>query len=213
MLTNKVIENQLEIDGYPLTAKYVNAIGAEARKLSIKYGKTQDYEDIFNISLIEATRLEGRFDVSKGNTFFTFVRKPIRFAVQKVYGYSKGVVRKFNKINKFMKAYEIANGHLPDIPTIAKGLEITPFAVRSIFQGKPFSVSIDSINPILLTTEQEDKTMVRVLEALTEEEGNLIRLKYIEGWSSHDLCQYYRTHPTIIEERVTRILQRLRDEL
>ena len=199
-------------DGCPQTAKYLNAIGSEARYLSKKYNMPGDYEDFFQLALIEAVRLEPVFDITKGNTFLSFIRKPIKQIMQKLYGFSRSSTNKYNKIVKFMKAYEVEHGVLPTTDIIAKALGVTEWALKSIYYGKPIKVSLDALgDDFHLSNEQTalTSTIQEALEILNDEDSQLIKAFYLEEYSVEELALIYTTPKENISVRISEILKRL----
>lgn len=159
-MNNKVKAEYMEglkLSGFPLTSKYLPGIFKTARELSVRYQVGQDYEDFVQLAIIEATRLEPIFDDSKGSTFMSFVRKPIKQVAQKFYGYSRSSTNKFNKVSKYMEAYLVENKVYPTVPEIAKALNMTEFLVKSIYFGKPFKVSLESLGDDF-TIENDEQT-------------------------------------------------------
>jgi DNA-directed RNA polymerase specialized sigma24 family protein len=209
MLDSPTLISQLEAQGFPRTASYVYALGKEARTLSIKYGVQQDYEGIFNLLLSEAVRVEPLFDDSKGNTFLTFLRKPLRHLMQKTYGYSTSSIKLYNQIKRYIKQYEETKGVIPDVPTIAKGLDMTTTKVCSVFIGKPHIISTDALSPEVLSSTMEDPVEL-LLEGLNPEDRQLIFQRYIEEFTINELSLMYGTHPHVLKKRIENVLRQLR---
>lgn len=170
---------ELILAGFPLTAKYLNGIFKEARDLSIRYQVRQDFDDFKQLAIIEAVRLEPIFDKTKGASFMSFIRKPIKQVAQKLYGYSRSSTNKFNKVSKFMESYKEEHKVYPTVPEIAKALEMTEFLVKSIYFGKPFKVSLEALGDDF--TIEEDGTNSELLDDILDELNETHR-KIVKGY-------------------------------
>ena len=214
-MKNKVVMDDLRLQGFPETAKYLPAIYSEARYLAGKYHVMHDYQDVCQIALIEAVRLEKKFNLELGNTFMSFIKKPIRHAVQKVYGYSKADTNKYNKVIKFMRTYQDKHEILPSTSEIAKALSITEVNLKSIYFGKPFQVSLDSFGDTFV----EDNDQVRltdevnaIFEMLSTEDATLIHELFIQEYTMEELSALYKTDVKTISTRVFGILEDVKGE-
>ena len=185
-LPRHTIRVSLASKGFPRTAAYLGAIYKEAKAISRRYHVSEDFEDVLQVMLAEATRLEASFDATKGNTFFTYIKMPLRHVIQKVFGFSKSAALQYNKIYKFMKSFEVANGYLPTTRVIAEGLDMTTTKVKEIFYGKPLQVSLDALSEDVATTEllkDSNSSVELILEALSEEDQKLAIAYYVEEFT------------------------------
>jgi len=200
--------------GYPLTAKYIHAIYKLAHTLAAKYNVPQDYQDICQLALIAATGMESKFDDSKGSKFITFIKKPILQIVQKKYGYPKSSASLYYKISKFMLKYGQEHKVVPTTADIAKALNITEIHVKSIYFGKPYKISLNSLGDDF-QIENEDtllsNTIVDLLDSLTSPDKKLITEFYLEEYSIEELAVVYNTTSAKISKDVARILGLLRE--
>lgn len=214
-MQKEAIVRELTSGGFLHTARYIHAIFKEARLLSQKFNVPQDYEDICQLALVEAVKLEKNYDKSRG-TFLTFIRKPIRQSVQKVYGYSRSATKLYNKVGNFMEEYNKINGHYPALPVIAKALKKTEWDIKSIHYGKPYKVSLDALSEDhVLDNEQlqQDQRVLEILETLNQEDRTLVHEYYLQDYSMEELSAIYEVHPSTISNNLMRILQEVRKEL
>ena len=213
-MSKAVVIRNLVAEGFPLTAKFIHAFYKEARTLSIKYGLPQDYQDICQLALIEAVRLEPKFDSKKGTCFFTFVRRPLRHVIQKIYGYSKASTNLYNKISKFSERYHEEHSLMPNITTISKALNITEIKIRSVFYGKPLKVSVEALGPdfSLHNEPSSSETLVDgLLEGVSLEDATLVREYYLEGYSLEELSTIYRIPIGSISNKLAQIIKTLKE--
>lgn len=186
----KTYAKQLDDQGYPLTSRYFNAITKDAKELANKYRMSLDYDDFCQLALVEATRLEKVFSKDRGCSFMAFIRKPIKQVIQKMYGYSRSETNKFNKIVKFMEAYEKENGTQPTVPLIAKALGTTEWYVQSIYYGKPIKISLESLSEETLsnTADTNQEELVEdLLEGLSSFRSSLMKSHYVDEMSIDEL--------------------------
>lgn len=204
----------LRESGFPQTSKYINAISKEVRFLSKKYNMASDYEDMLQLALIEAVRLEPVFDIKKGNTFLSFIRKPIRQIMQKLYGFSRSSTNSYNKIVKFMKAYETEHSVLPTTDIIAKALNMTEWKLKSIYYGKPLKVSLEALgDDFALENAQTElsRSIQDALEILNDEDSKLITLLYLEEYSVEELSVIYSISVDDLNAKIVIILDTLKE--
>lgn len=199
-----VVKQLLKEAGHPLTAKYMNAIMKDARTLAAKYKVPQDTQDIQQIMLAEATRLESKFDTSKGTTFYTYIVKPIRRVVHKVYGFSHPSYPLMAEALKFMDEYNQEHGVYPSAPTLAKGLDVTETKVSSMFFGIPHNIPIDNVPETDLQDNEEMQVsdlLEDVLERVTKQQRDLLVKYFMMEYSAEELAVTTgQTVPQIINE-------------
>jgi len=207
---------ELSIIGYPITSSYIHAIYKLARTLSFKYNVPQDYEDICQLALLEAIRLEPQFDVTKGASFMTFIRRPVTQVVQKYYGYSKSTTKLYNKILKFMSDYEKESGVLPLVDTIAKALKITELEVTSLYYGRPLKVSLDILGEDEVSVEHAEhpnEYICAILESLSDTDKEFVTLHFLQEHSLQELSVLYKVPVKELSARLQRIIRDLKSSL
>jgi len=181
--------------GFPLTAKYIHGIYKVAAELSLRYQMRQDLEDFIQLAVIEAIRLEPIFDASKGNSFLSFIRKPIKQVAQKLYGYSRSSSNKFNKVAKFMEAYLVEHSVYPTVPIISKSLGITEWDVKSIYFGRPVKISLEALAEDFSledeNSESIDDTLEDLLFGIEELDKKILLGFYIEEFNVEQLASIY----------------------
>ena len=206
----------LKLSGFPLTSKYLHGIFKAARELSVRYQVGQDFEDFVQLAVIEAIRLEPIFDDSKGSTFMSFIRKTIKQVAQKFYGYSRSSTNKFNKVSKFMEAYLAENKVYPTVPEIAKALNMTEFLVKSIYFGKPFKVSLESLGEDF-TIENDEQTnsselIDDLISGLPEVNQKIITGYFLEELSLEELASVHKVSKGAVKVLIDESLIEIREK-
>ena len=205
----------LDAAGFPLVGKYLPGLRNEAKHLAQKYAVPYDYEDILQLILTEATRLEEKFDNSFENSFMTYIRKPIRQRVKKHYGYNPAESKKVAVILKFMRDYELEHKVLPDIDIIANSLGVTKTALKALYFDRPSKVSFDDLEEsIWLENDEtlEQGVVAQLMEALTEEEEQLFLAFHIEGYTIKELAVLHERSAEWVALELERIRKYLKEK-
>lgn len=212
-MTKAHIRQQLIATGYPITAKYLNALYAMARKLSIKYMVPQDYADICQLALIEAVKMEAKFDSTKGS-FATFIQKPVKHVVQRVYGHTKSSTSLYNKVRKFTEEYFKQHARYPSASNIQKSVGISEIALKSIYYGKPYKISLDNLNADLYLDNEEtqiNSQTERLLESLDNSARELVELYYFEDYTVEELSVIFKNPLADTNHQLTKALNVLKE--
>ena len=113
-----------------------------------------------------------------------------------------------------MKAYEVEHKVLPTVDIIAKALNITEKALKSIYYGKPLKISLDALGTDFhLENEQTEltDTLRDALEMLTERDSKMITLFFIEEYTAEELSAIYGTPVEEVNTTIARILDELKE--
>ena len=138
------MKEQLEQQGYPLTAKYYLGLRGLASKLAFKYAKTSLEEDFIQVALATATRMEPKFNPEAGASFYTYLNKIIKSDIQKEFGNPNRHTSKYKVIQKFIDDYGKEYTRYPDVSEIAKATGLSRFEILSIYYDRYKEQSLDS---------------------------------------------------------------------
>ena len=122
----------LRSDGHIHTAKYLRGILSLCHRLSIKYGRRNDYEDFVQIAIFTAINHEATFDPSKAG-FYTYIERPIRSAISAEYGETRTSRKHYAQIAKFVRSIEEQTGYTPTVQQIVAGTGLTSWQVMAIY--------------------------------------------------------------------------------
>lgn len=151
----KIISKELEQD-YPLTSQYVNGIYGLAKKLSFQMSTNKavdTHEDFFQSMLVEACNLEPKFDESRGNSFYTFINRPLRAKMFKDFVSVDVGSEHYKTIKKFVSSYQKTHHLYPNVETISDGVDLPADIIKFEFYGKTVEVSPEDMDEMSMSDE------------------------------------------------------------
>jgi len=170
-------------EDYPLTSQFVNGIYGLAKKLSyqIATNKAVDsHDDFFQIMLVEACRLEPKFDPDRGTSFYSFINRPLRAKMFKEFIDVDRGGDNYKKIKEFIKGYQADKHIFPSVEIISDELDIPSDVVRLDYYGKTQTISVDDCDDLLLSDEVDGVNPMDYVKYLEPIEQLVISLLYSE---------------------------------
>lgn len=208
-------------DTYPLTAQYLNGIYGLAKKLSFQMSTNaavDSYEDFFQVMLIEACNLEEKFDHTRGNSFYTFINRPLKAKAFREFVAVDKNSDTYKTIKEFVKAYGVKHDTYPQVEVISEATGFTSEVIKTIYYGKTPQVSLDALSEDFVSDMGDSLEInpLDYLEYLDDVEATVINLLYgdiheniAEAFAMNYLC-ITKVALDIIH---TRALDKLRDAI
>lgn len=206
------ITEQLEDQGYPLTAKYYLGIRGLASKLSYKYGKFHLEDDFVQVALATACKAELRYDNSRNASFYTYINKIIKSEIQKEFGNPNRHTKKYKVIQKFIDEFNSAHGRYPEVQDISKGTSLSRFEVLQTYYDRYQEESLTlAMDEGMMKDPFENKDHAWVsehLDVLSADEAYLVDLMYtqeltldiVAGTMGIPKVSAYRIHESALEK-------------
>jgi len=170
-------------DSNPLTAQYLNGIFGLAKKLSFQMSTNHavdTYEDFFQVLLLEACKLEKKFDKSRGTSFYTFINRPLKAKAFREFVPVDRSTDSYKDIKTFVKDYESKHGTYPQVAIISEGTGYEAGTVKEIYYGKTQQVSLEALSEDYVSSlgDKEVLSPLDFLEDLDDLEASVISLMY-----------------------------------
>ena len=170
-------------DEFPLTSQYVKGIYGLAKKLSYQMSTNKavdTHADFFQVMLVETCKLEPKFDKERGNSFYTFINRPLRALVFKQFVVVDTSTKHYKDIKTFVRAYEQEHHLYPTIETISDGVELPEQTVKLEFYGRADETYISDDSELFDSVEVTEPTPMDYLGVLDPLETMVIELMYSE---------------------------------
>lgn len=169
------------------TLKYMPFIMNRVRKKHIKHQGYHSYEDLLLVAISESVKAEKRYNPSKSD-FSTFVRYYIDGALNEyVTPISKGQMKLYNKISKFIQEYTAKHKEQPSLETILEGTGITKLRYNNLMKDlEPTQLvntideySEDSVGVVLTSPDTVDSDLavqdiLNIIDGMEEADKNLL---------------------------------------
>ena len=170
-------------DTYPLTAQYLNGIYGLAKKLSFQMSTNHavdDYEDFFQVLVMEACALESKFDVSRGTSFYTFINRPLKAKAFREFVPVDKSTTIYKNIKDFVKEYSLKHDTYPQVEIISEGTGYTHETIKNTYYGKVPQVSLEAMSEDMVSdlAEGPELNPLDYLEYLDDVEAAVISLLY-----------------------------------
>lgn len=167
----------------PLTAQYLNGIFGLAKKLSFQMATNHavdSYEDFFQVMLVEACKLEQKFDKERGTSFYTFINRPLKARAFREFVSVDKSTDAYKDIRTFVKDYEDKHGTYPQVQVISEGTGLEADIVKQVYYGKTQQVSMEALSEDFVSSleELEATSPLDFLEELDDLEASVISLMY-----------------------------------
>lgn len=176
---------QLIEQGYPLTGQYFHGIRGLGSKLAHKYGRATSEEDFVQVALAAACKAEIRYDVQAGASFYTYINKILKNAIQNAFGNPNRHTKTYKVVQKFIDEYGREHTHYPDVYEISKGTGLSRFEILSIYYDRYKEQPLDNtLDDGIMTDPFQNKDFSWVaehLDCLEEDE-----LYVIESMFTHE---------------------------
>lgn len=196
----KKISAELAED-YPLTSQYVNGIYGLAKKLSFQMSTNRavyTHEDFFQAMIVEACKLEVKFDESRGNSFYTFINRPLRAQMFKIFVAVDTGSDHYKTIKKFVIEYQKTHHLYPNVETISDGVDLPSDIVKFEFYGKSLEVSPDDMDEMSMSDEDDAINPMDFLHVLDPIELVVIELMFSE--IPEELSEAFTIHYLMISK-------------
>lgn len=196
----KTISAELAAD-YPLTSQYVNGIYGLAKKLSFQMSTNHavfTHEDFFQAMIIEACKLEPKFDESRGNSFYTFINRPLRAQMFKTFVAIDTGTSHYKTIRQFVVDYQKTHHLYPNVETISEAVDIPEDVIKFEFYGKAQEVSPDEIDEIVMSNETNEINPMDYIDVLEPIEQLVIELMFSE--IPEELAEVFTLHYLMISK-------------
>jgi len=169
-------------EGYPFVAQYYYGCRGLASKLSYKYGKENLEEDFIQVALAAACKAECRYDVHAGATFYTYINKIIKSAIQREFGNPNRHTKSYKAIQKFIDTYGKDHNRYPDVYEISKGTGLSRFDILSVYYDRYTEQQLnDALDEGNMTDAFQNKDYTWItehLDCLTDDELYLIEAMF-----------------------------------
>ena len=186
---------------YPLTSQYVNGIYGLAKKLSFQMSTNKavyTHEDFFQTMIVEACKLESKFDESRGNSFYTFINRPLRAQMFKAFVAVDVGTEHYKTIKKFVVEYQKTHHLYPNVEVISDGVDLPSDVVKFEFYGKALEISTEDMDEAMMTDEDDTVNPMEFLEVLDPIEQVVIELMFSE--IPEELAEAFTTHYLMISK-------------
>ena len=200
----------LESGGFPLTAQYHRGIIGLARKLAVKYGKETMEEDFVQVAFLSACTMEKKYRSDGGASFYTYINKPIKSAIQEAFGNPNRNTTRYKTIQRYIDKHLRDTGLYPNVQQISDGTKLTRFQVLSIYY--------DKYNETRLTNEhldipEEVSNYEDITSGLSPEEKTMLDLVCLEEYSVEDLAVVLKVPVQVAKDRLRDTLDKVKEGL
>lgn len=180
-----VTAEALEESGYVHTAQFYTGLTGLARKLAMQYARQELEDDFVQVVLATACSYDKKFDTTHGATFYTYVNKPIKVAIQDTFGNPHRHTSRYKQIQRYVIAHMASHNYYPSIDDIMKGTGLKYQDVLSIYFDHHHNESLEDHH---LTVPEEVISLEEHLEELTEEHRKVIDLMIFEEYSAEEVA-------------------------
>lgn len=196
----KIISSELATE-YPLTSQYVNGIYGLAKKLSFQMSTNRavfTHEDFFQAMIVEACKLEHKFDASRGNSFYTFINRPLRAQMFKTFVAIDTGTEHYKQIRQFVVEYQKTHHLYPNVETISEAVDLPTDLIKFEFYGKAQEVSPDDMNELAMSDESSEINPMDYIDVLDPIEQLVIELMFSE--IPEELSEAFTLHYLMISK-------------
>ena len=198
-----------------------------------KYTKYYDFEDLYQVSIIGIMKAYQNYDATRNVKFTTYMYKHI---LGEVFAFVKGsnfikTSREYQKLyKKILETRTLLTQKLMKEPSnfeIASFLEIDEAVINDVLRCQESVKSLDEViqddgKKLTLLDKVSDEyrtdyldtiSLQEGLASLTEEEYELINLRYFEDRTQSEIAQFLGTNQVQISRNEKKILQKLKNNL
>jgi len=218
----KVIAEGLK-DKYPLTAQYVNGIYGLANKLSWQMSTNRSVftaEDFFQVMIVEACKLEPKFDTERGTSFYSFINRPLRIMMFREFVQVDANTPVYKVIKNFIRDYENKHKTYPSVEIISESTDIAADLIRSSYYGKENTVSIEAlgedgvnVSASAEPTSVNPKDFIEYLEPMEQMVIDLMYSEIPEDVAASFTMQYLSISKSSLETIHARALEKLKQAM
>ena len=195
-----------------------------------KYTKYYEFDDLYQVSVMGIIKAFNNYDPRCGTKFTTYAYK---YILSEVINYTNNArliksSREYNRLYKqILEARNILTQSLMKEPStyeLSLFLELDEEVVNSVLQIKDTVASLDSsissdgktvtlidnISNTKFIDETNKIVLNDMLESLSKEELELIKLRYFEDKTQAEIAKYLHTNQVQVSRNETKILKKLK---
>lgn len=198
-----------------------------------KYTKYYEFDDLYQVSIIGITKAYRNYDSTKNTKFTTYLYKYILGEVLAFVKNSKmiKISREYHKIyKKILEAKTILSQKLmkePNTYELSLFLEIDEDIINDVIRcqesvksldevivddGKTLTL-LDQVSNEYYNIDLENISLQEALTSLSEEEYQLINLRYFEDWTQSEIAHFWGTNQVQISRKEKKIIKKLKNNL
>lgn len=219
MLSLDTLKENLKNSGYPRTSQYIKGIVSYSRILArqVSRGYSIDHDLVFQVCLLQSTKIEANFDETRGATFFSYI-KP--FITSKVYSTllpNAKVSKLLRKAKDFAEEYEFKHSYYPTISQISEHLGITNTKLLDAMATTPTVLQFDSADTSTLVYDPNDVELGSDIEEellkLPEDSQTLLHIVFSESTTAKGLSKASAILGYDIKDEFNRLISLLKDSM
>lgn len=207
LVTARLLEEQ----GYPLCAQYFPGLTGLAYRLSFMYGQPHLIEDIKQLVISIAARLEPSFNTEFGTTFYTYVAPYASAEVLTTYGTAKKASPLYKEIEKFANTFLRETNRYPNILEIQKAINKPLWKIKSIFvYDMPREVPFDDA-ALLVPTAELENDIQDMLDNLPELQKRIVTYHVLDEKSLESFANTNNVPLKLVESQYAEAITTLRN--